>query len=165
MAGKSKLPGVQSIFKLFLIFLSFFLFFNEKCYFQATCNSGLYKPMFHAFLDPEEERKRESERGTCSPFVFLPISKSSYWCVLLLFSIEKTNPVLILTKCILHTCEASVSPRGPLAGAAAVLQESGPCCAIPRGGPVLHGTASPVLTVVSVLNGLGQSPQWSCSPP
>lgn len=48
-------------------------FFNEKCYFQAVRNSGLYKPVFHPFLDPVRERERE--RGVLS-FVFLPISKA-----------------------------------------------------------------------------------------
>ena len=33
------------------------LFCNGKCYFQATCNSGLYKPVFHPFLDPVRERE------------------------------------------------------------------------------------------------------------
>lgn len=47
-----------------------------------------------------------------SVLFFLPISKSNYW-FLFLFLMEKTNPVLILTKCVLHMCEASVSAAGP----------------------------------------------------
>lgn len=60
----------------------------------------MYKPVFHPFLDPARERSVLS-------FVFLPISKSNYWFFLFLFLMEKTNPVLILTKCVLHMCEAS----------------------------------------------------------
>lgn len=87
-----------------------FSFFNEKCYFQATCNSGLYKPVFHPFLDLAREREK------CSQLCF---SKSSYcWFffflfVCFLFLLGKTDPVLILTKCVLHMCGASVSAAGP----------------------------------------------------
>lgn len=56
---------------------------------------------------------------------------------------EKTNPVLILTKCVLHTCEASVLQQAP--------RERAACCHrslrpwpwphVPR-GPAHRGPAS-----------------------
>lgn len=68
--------------------------------FSGHMQQWMYKPVFHPFLDPARERSVLS-------FVFLSISKRRYWFfVCFLFLMEKTNPVLILTKCILHMCEA-----------------------------------------------------------
>lgn len=107
------------------------LFLNAKCYFQATCNSGLYKPVFHPFLNPARERSVLS-------FVFLfPKAILGF-----LFLMEKTNPVLILTKCVLHTYEASVSAVALLKEVALLSLRRTPSRALTSHlGPARLGTA------------------------
>lgn len=56
---------------------------------------------------------------------------------------EKTNPVLILTKCVLHTCEASVLQQAPRERAACCHRSLRPWLwpHVPR-GPAHRGPAS-----------------------
>lgn len=89
------------MFKLFLIFL----FLMKSVIFRLHATVDCINQYFIPFLILRER--------SVLRFVFLSISKSNYWFFGFYFLTEKTNPVLILTKCVLHMCEASVSAAGP----------------------------------------------------
>lgn len=89
---------------------------------------------------------------------------------------EKTNPVLILTKCVLHMCGARFSSRHFLKGWLAAFQASGPpVVPFPTHGSAQLGVVFACAhcyklclvgwTWVFALSALPSTPGWSCTPP
>lgn len=107
----------------------------------------MYKPVFHPFLDPLREKEK------CSRFYFSSYFKKQLLVFWFLFLMEKTNPVLILTKCVLHMCEASrfCSSRPFSKGwLAAPLVSDPPPPVVPTSlGPAPMALHSPVTTSAS----------------